>query len=99
MTTNDKLMGQLGALLQDEGGRLFCGWLLETAGILRVAPSLEPAVMAFAEGQRNVGLTLVAMLEAVDAEALSRCRSAWLRSLKEDELNGRSDRTGDSSNA
>lgn len=74
-----KLSNSLKAVLSTRDGRVILWQLLSDTGIYRSSFDRDLAVMAFNEGQRNVGLKLLNRIMAVDAEAYR---------LMQDEANG-----------
>lgn len=82
----EKLRRSLKAVLASRDGRCVLWGILSSAGIYRSSFSTEAAVMAFNEGQRNVGLRLLDQILSVDREAFN---------LMQDEANERREqRTG-----
>lgn len=74
-----KIANALKAVLATRDGRIVLWQLLSDTGIYRNSFDRDIAVMAFNEGQRNVGLKLLDRIMSVDANAYR---------LMQDEANG-----------
>ena len=74
-----KLANSLKAVLATRDGRVILWQLLSDTGIYRSSFDRDIAVMAFNEGQRNIGLRLLDRIMSVDADAYK---------LMQDEANG-----------
>jgi len=62
------------AVLSTYRGRAFIWRVLEQAGIYRTTFNEEPNVSAFAEGMRQMGLLVIARVDAVDPNAYAKMR-------------------------
>ena len=74
--------GEFVWLMSSKRGRRIVWRLLEKAGVYRSSFSAEPGVMAFQEGQRNIGLMIVAQIHAA-------APGSYVRMIEE-QRNGRS---------
>lgn len=88
-------------VMRSRSGRTWVHSLLEACHVWRSSFAVEPLAMAFAEGERNIGLKITAeVIEAAPTEYATMLREAEepieLERLKIGEEDGRTD-SGDSS--
>ncbi len=72
MTVHDKELADIAELMSFKINRRVVWRLLELAGVFRSSFAIETPAMAFNEGQRNIGLVLLADIMAACPERLQQ---------------------------
>ena len=92
----DRHLEDIRETLKTPQGRRLLWEILSTCGVMSASMSMEPLNMAYREGQRSIGLTLMQDIMEAQPEAYDRMRREHYSNAKADEatINNRLKREG-----